>query len=66
MDTMPNVDGFEFHSDTVANISEYDALYNSINPGIPVQDIYVHQSYHKAVDQNTETCWSSLYSKVLT
>ncbi|KAI8095628.1 hypothetical protein BDF21DRAFT_406362 [Thamnidium elegans] len=60
MNTMPNVDSVQFNSDRVPSISEYETLYNQTNPLIPLKDTYVHQSYHKAVDQNTETCWHSI------
>lgn len=64
MDTMPKVDGpVQFSSDIISNTSEYNDLYDQMHPTIPTQDVYVHQSYHKAVDQNTETCWSSISSK---
>lgn len=62
---MPNVDGLQFNTDTISNTSEYESLYNQMNPLIPAQDTYIHQSYHKAVDQNTETCWNSVKSRYL-
>lgn len=63
MNTMPNVDSVQFNSDRVPSINEYETLYNLTNPLIPLKDAYIHQSYHKAVDQNTETCWHSIQSK---
>lgn len=64
MNTMPNVDSIQFSSDAISNTAAYETLYNQTNPFIPLTDTYMYQSYHKAVDQNTETCWNSLQSKV--
>lgn len=64
MNTMPNVDSVQFNSDGIPSMNEYETLYNQTNPLTPLKDAYIHQSYHKAVDQNTETCWHSSQSKV--
>lgn len=63
MDTMPNVDNIRFSSITSSNFTEYDTLYNATNPVIPSQTSFLRHSYHKAVDQNTETCWKSIECK---
>lgn len=59
MDVMPNVENLEFSSEKSSNMSVLNSLYNEINTNIPSQTTFIHQSYHKAVDQNTETCWNS-------
>jgi hypothetical protein len=66
MNAMPSVqDLIEFSSSSASNISEYESLLynNSIATSLPSQSSWVHQSYHKAVDQNTETCWNSREGK---
>lgn len=61
---MPNI-GEDSHiqfssTDLVTNISHYEALYHDQFASIPNRTVYAHHSYHKAVDQDTETCWHSV------
>lgn len=61
MDEMPHV--LDFNSEQVSNISEFETRYNNEFSYLPDKTAYIHQAYHKAVDQNTETCWKSIHSK---
>jgi hypothetical protein len=65
IDMMPNMDNLEFSRETSLNMTEYNSLYNLTNPVIPSQTSFIHHSYHKAVDQNTETCWNSIQCKLV-
>lgn len=51
----------DFNSTVINNMTEFHTLYSSSN--IPFPSSYIHQAYHKAVDQNTETCWNSVRGK---
>ncbi|KAK4514650.1 uncharacterized protein ATC70_002251 [Mucor velutinosus] len=48
-----------FHSGSIANISQFESMYNQTHLGfkIPNKSNFAYRSYHKAVDQDTETCW---------
>ncbi|KAL9559510.1 hypothetical protein PS6_000722 [Mucor atramentarius] len=48
-----------FNSGSIANISQFESVYNKKyqNFTIPNKSNFAYQSYHKAVDQDTETCW---------
>lgn len=62
MDEMPNI--LEFSTDQVANISEFEMRYDNEFSYLLDKSAYTHQSYHKAVDQDTETCWKSIHRKI--
>ncbi|KAI7902724.1 uncharacterized protein BX663DRAFT_510260 [Cokeromyces recurvatus] len=66
IDPMPpnrmNENYLQFNSEFIKNLSQYETLYqDQFNRSIPSKSSYLHSSYHKAVDQDTETCWSSVH-----
>ncbi|KAI9485682.1 MAG: hypothetical protein EXX96DRAFT_471632, partial [Benjaminiella poitrasii] len=65
IDTMPSIaneDYPQFNSELTTNTSQYEIFFqNQFNNSIPNKAIYAHRSYHKAVDQDTETCWNSVH-----
>jgi hypothetical protein len=63
---MPNIaedSHLQFSSTDHHNISHYEALYHQQFEFTPNRTVYAHHSYHKAVDQDTETCWNSVQSR---
>ena len=62
---MPHVDNLEFSSVTSLNMSEFNVIYNHTNPSLPSSGFFSQYSYHKAVDQNMESCWDSYKRKLL-
>ncbi|KAG1091974.1 hypothetical protein G6F42_019308 [Rhizopus arrhizus] len=48
-----------FNSGSIANISQFESEYNKKHQNfmIPNKFNFAYRSYHKAVDQDTETCW---------
>lgn len=54
-----------FNSGSIANISQFESVYNKKHQNftIPNKSNFAYQSYHKAVDQDTETCWHTQRGK---
>ncbi|KAI8051414.1 uncharacterized protein B0P05DRAFT_562657, partial [Gilbertella persicaria] len=52
-----------FNSSFISNMSDYEQVYQHTWPNLPKPTNYIYQSYYKAVDQDTETCWNTLKSK---
>lgn len=55
-----------FSSQSITNISEFESAYNQTHQQfmIPNKANFAYQSYHKAVDQDTETCWRTQRGKL--
>lgn len=55
-----------FNSGSIANVSQFDSVYNQTHQSfkIPNKSSFAHRSYHKAVDQDTETCWDTQRGKM--
>jgi hypothetical protein len=44
-------------------MSQYEQLSNQYR--LQLKSNYIHESFHKAVDQDKETCWNTIVCKFL-
>ncbi|KAI8884676.1 hypothetical protein K501DRAFT_247387 [Backusella circina FSU 941] len=60
IDPLPLKQGLLFDSTVTSNMSQYEQLSNEYH--LQLKSNYIHESFHKAVDQDRETCWNTIIS----
>jgi hypothetical protein len=63
IDPLPLRQGLLFDSTVTSNMSQYEQLSNQYR--LQLKSNYIHESFHKAVDQDKETCWNTIVCKFL-
>ncbi|KAI7860326.1 hypothetical protein BDC45DRAFT_430890 [Circinella umbellata] len=58
MDHTPDPTSLKFNKDNIVNIQQLETVYNELNT-LPSPEFWNEHAYHKAVDQDPSSCWST-------
>ena len=62
MDHTPDPTLSKFNKDNITNIQQLETTYNELTT-LPSDEFWNEHAYHKAVDQDPSSCWSTYQSK---
>ncbi|ORY96192.1 hypothetical protein BCR43DRAFT_440063 [Syncephalastrum racemosum] len=61
MEVMSYPTDFQFSTSNITNIPQLEATYNDMS-AVPSNDFWEENAYHRAVDQDPNTCWNTFQS----